>query len=166
MAKKLAKKSAGGRIERLEDRAQRVMGRAQKNWSKAQEALKYDETAKPETSNAVGYANRKLNRAAAQEDRAKNIMAKANELKKKGGATKYQKGGGVIALPIGTKSRMVPASNMKKGGANPGFKAVQAKIAKKQGVSKEAAGAILAASTRKASAKAKAKNPRLKRVKG
>ena len=55
----------------------------------------------------------------------------------------------------------------KKGGqAHPGFKAVQAKIAAKSGVSKAAAGAILAASTRKASAKAKAANPRLKRVKG
>jgi hypothetical protein len=55
----------------------------------------------------------------------------------------------------------------KKGGqAHPGFKAVQAKIAAKSGVSKKAAGAILAASTRKASAKAKASNPRLKRVKG
>jgi len=55
----------------------------------------------------------------------------------------------------------------KKGGqAHPGFKAVQAKIAAKQGVSKKAAGAILAASSRKASAKAKAANPRLKRVKG
>jgi len=48
---------------------------------------------------------------------------------------------------------------------HPGFKAVQNNIAKKQGISKEAAGAILAASTRNASAKAKAKNPRLKRVK-
>ena len=56
---------------------------------------------------------------------------------------------------------------MKAGGTtHPGFKAVQSKIAAKQGVSKQAAGAILAASTRKASAKAKAKNPRLKRVKG
>ena len=54
----------------------------------------------------------------------------------------------------------------KKGGAaHPGFKAVQAKIAAKQGVSKKAAGAILAAGARKASAKAKAANPRLKRVK-
>ena len=54
----------------------------------------------------------------------------------------------------------------KKGGqAHPGFKAVQAKIAAKSGVSKAAAGAILASSTRKASAKAKAANPRLKRVK-
>ena len=50
--------------------------------------------------------------------------------------------------------------------AHPGFKAVQAKIAKKQGVSKQAAGAILVASTRKASAAAKKANPRLKKVRG
>lgn len=49
---------------------------------------------------------------------------------------------------------------------HPGFRAVQASIAAKQGVSKERAGAILASQTRKASAKAKRKNPRLKRVKG
>jgi hypothetical protein len=54
----------------------------------------------------------------------------------------------------------------KKSKAHPGFKAVQAKIAARQGVSKERAGAILAAATRRASAKAKRKNPRLKRVKG
>ena len=52
-----------------------------------------------------------------------------------------------------------------KGKAHPGFKAVQAKIAKKQGISKDRAGAILAASTRKASAAAKKKNPALKKVK-
>ncbi len=46
-----------------------------------------------------------------------------------------------------------------------GFKNVQAKIAKEQGISKERAGAILAASTRKASAAAKRKNPKLKKVK-
>ncbi len=55
---------------------------------------------------------------------------------------------------------------MAKGGTvHPGFKAVQSKIAAKQGISKEAAGAILASSARKASAKAKAANPRLKKVK-
>ena len=48
---------------------------------------------------------------------------------------------------------------------HPGFKAVQNKIAKKQGVSKKQAGAILAASTRNASTAAKRNNPRLKRVK-
>jgi hypothetical protein len=50
--------------------------------------------------------------------------------------------------------------------AHPGFKAVQAKIAKKQGVSKERAGAILAAGARKASVKAVKANPRLKKVAG
>ena len=48
---------------------------------------------------------------------------------------------------------------------HPGFKAVQSKI-EGEGYSKKAAGAILASRTRNASAKAKAKNPRLKRVKG
>lgn len=52
----------------------------------------------------------------------------------------------------------------KKSKAHPGFEAVQNKIAKKQGVSKERAGAILAASSRGASKKAKKRNPRLKKV--
>jgi len=47
---------------------------------------------------------------------------------------------------------------------HPGFKAVQKRIAKKYGMKR--AGAILASATRKASRKAKRKNPRLKRVKG
>jgi len=54
----------------------------------------------------------------------------------------------------------------KKLNPHPGFKAAAAQIAKKQGVSKERANAILAGATRRASAKAKRKNPRLKRVKG
>lgn len=49
--------------------------------------------------------------------------------------------------------------------AHPGFKAVQAKIAKQSGVSKAAAGAILANSTRNASKGAKKMNPRLKKLK-
>jgi len=49
-------------------------------------------------------------------------------------------------------------------GKHPGFQKVAAGIARRSGVSMEAAGAILAASSRKASAKAKRKNPRLKRV--
>ena len=55
---------------------------------------------------------------------------------------------------------------MKKSAKHPGFKAVQKKIARKSGVSMERAGAILAASSRGASAAAKRKNPRLKRVRG
>lgn len=50
--------------------------------------------------------------------------------------------------------------------SHPGFKAVEAKIAKKEGVSKDRAGAILAASSRGASKEAKKANPRLKKVKG
>ena len=52
------------------------------------------------------------------------------------------------------------------GKAHPGFKAVQSKIARKEGISSDRAGAILASSSRNASAKAKKANPRLKRVKG
>lgn len=50
--------------------------------------------------------------------------------------------------------------------AHPGFQAVQSKIAAKSGVSRERAGAILAASTRNASTAAHKANPRLNRVKG
>lgn len=46
-----------------------------------------------------------------------------------------------------------------------GFKSVQKSIARKQGVSMKQAGAILASSTRNASASAKRANPRLRRVK-
>ena len=48
--------------------------------------------------------------------------------------------------------------------SHPGFKAVQSKIAAKEGVSKKAAGAILANASRHASASAKKHNPRLKKV--
>ena len=48
---------------------------------------------------------------------------------------------------------------------HPGFAKVQSKIAS-EGYGKKAAGAILANATRNASAKAKSKNPKLKKVKG
>lgn len=54
---------------------------------------------------------------------------------------------------------------MAKSKAHPGFKSVQSSIARRSGVSKERAGAILAASTRGASPAAKKANPRLKKVK-
>lgn len=50
--------------------------------------------------------------------------------------------------------------------AHPGFAAVAAKIARKEGVSANRAGAILAASTRRAGRAARRRNPRLNRVKG
>lgn len=49
---------------------------------------------------------------------------------------------------------------------HPGFKKASESIAKKQGISKDRASAILASGSRKASDKAKRHNPRLKRVKG
>lgn len=49
---------------------------------------------------------------------------------------------------------------------HPGFKKAAAAIARKGGYSKARASAILASASRKASAKAKRANPRLKRVKG
>lgn len=48
---------------------------------------------------------------------------------------------------------------------HPGFKAVQDEIARREGVSKKIAGAILANASRKASPAAKRRNPRLNRVK-
>lgn len=49
---------------------------------------------------------------------------------------------------------------------HPGFKSVQNKIASKEGISKKAAGAILANSARNASPAAKRSNPNLNRVRG
>lgn len=54
----------------------------------------------------------------------------------------------------------------KKSSAHPGFKAVQNKIAAKEGVSEQAAGAILANATRNASPAAKKANPKLRKVRG
>ena len=49
---------------------------------------------------------------------------------------------------------------------HPGFKAVAAGIARRQGISKARASAELAAGTRRAGAAARKKNPRINRVKG
>jgi len=49
---------------------------------------------------------------------------------------------------------------------HPGFKKAASMIAKKQGIPKKNAGAILAAGARKASPAAKKANPNLKKVKG
>jgi hypothetical protein len=48
---------------------------------------------------------------------------------------------------------------------HPGFAKIQEKIEKKEGVTKERAGAILASSTRNASKAAKRANPMLRKVK-
>lgn len=49
---------------------------------------------------------------------------------------------------------------------HPGFAAIANSIAKKSGISKDRANAILASKTRNASSSAKKKNPRLNKVKG
>jgi hypothetical protein len=54
----------------------------------------------------------------------------------------------------------------RKSAAHPGFKAVSKGIARRQGISQKRANAILAASTRRSSAKAHRRNPRLKNVRG
>lgn len=48
---------------------------------------------------------------------------------------------------------------------HPGFQAVENKIAKQRGISKDRAGAILASAGRNASPKAKKANPRLNKIK-
>jgi hypothetical protein len=55
---------------------------------------------------------------------------------------------------------------MAKKKSHPGFNSVQSSIAHRQGVSMKRAGAILAASSRRASASTKRSNLRLKKVKG
>jgi hypothetical protein len=64
------------------------------------------------------------------------------------------------------KERITFSDGLKYGGTKEGFKVIQAAIAKKQGISLQAAGAILASSSRKASPKAKKANPKLLKVKG
>ena len=59
-----------------------------------------------------------------------------------------------------------PKNAKPRGSAHPGFAAVQAGIAKRQGIPKANAGAILAAATRRAGPAARKANPRLNRVKG
>ena len=50
--------------------------------------------------------------------------------------------------------------------AHPGFKSVASSIARKEGISQERAGAILANSSRHASPAARKANPNLSKVKG
>jgi hypothetical protein len=57
-------------------------------------------------------------------------------------------------------------SDLEKAGKHPGFAKVQAGIARREGLSHAAAGAILAAASRRAGKTATRLNPRLKRVKG
>lgn len=77
------------------------------------------------------------------------------------------KGLAVGSKPVGVSPASLPRETKPMASSkHPGFAAVQNKIAKKEGVSEKSAGAILASSSRNASASAKKKNPFLKAVKG
>jgi hypothetical protein len=116
----------------------------------------------------TGYAGKKgieevqrLNKE--RKERMKEVEAAA------AAATPEKKYGGGYAWP--RKQMMhggkgLRAATGMAGGGHPGFKAVQAKIARKSGVPMKNAGAILAAASRRASPAAKRANPRLNRVKG
>jgi len=103
------------------------------------------------------------------------VAVKRKKKKMNMGGNSSKKAGILSGMDYGMPEENSGILSMKKGGmpkkakggsAHPGFKAVQNKIASKQGISKQAAGAILASSTRNASKAAKRKNPRLNRVKG
>ncbi len=70
------------------------------------------------------------------------------------------------ALPRTPMHNKALIAGYKHTSAHPGFKGVAAGIAKKEGVSRERAGAILASAARNASGAAHKANPRLARVKG
>lgn len=107
-------------------------------------------------SKSCGYAK------AQRKNKRSASMSKVGPVVGKVLGTMATIGAGAIGAMKGKKM----LEEQKTGGTtHPGFKAVQSSIAAKQGISKQAAGAILASSARKASAKAKAANPRLKRVK-
>jgi hypothetical protein len=65
---------------------------------------------------------------------------------------------------VGRKKNM--AGSMRHSAKHPGFASAQNKIAKKQGISQDRAGSILAAASRNSSKAAHKANPRLNRVKG
>jgi hypothetical protein len=131
-----AKYMDGGKKERLTKKADIVMGRAQKNWSKAQKALDYDEQSGTTTSNAIGYASQKLDKSTRQANRAKEIKAKADAMKK-GGFPDLNKGG----------------KSMEPGGGGR-FAAMVGKL-KKEGKSEDSAKAIAASAGRKKYGKSK-----------
>jgi hypothetical protein len=71
---------------------------------------------------------------------------------------------GSKVVPSEKKGVTKVAGKGKHSKAHPGFQSVVNTIAKKQGISKKRAGAIIASKTRGASPAAKKANPRLKRV--
>lgn len=82
--------SNGGRAGRVEKRAVKTMGRAQKNWAKAEAIRKFDRTKETKNfagdefgTNAAAKANQLYKRSARQGAKAKRQMEKAEYLKAK-----------------------------------------------------------------------------------
>lgn len=79
---------------KIDARAENKMTKAKKSWTKAEQARIDSETNPGTTGNLERYANRMYNKAARQEDRAKDLKAKAartkevEEVKKYGGIKK------------------------------------------------------------------------------
>lgn len=96
------------------------------------------------------------------------VAVKRKRPRKDMGGMATKKANVLGGMEFGMPEENMGINSMKKGGSakHPGFKAIQSKIAKQSGVSKKAAGAILASASRNASKSAKSINPRLKRVKG
>ena len=72
----------------------------------------------------------------------------------------------IVKTAITERAKNKYAIGMAAAKKHPGFKKAASMIAKKQGISKDRAGAILAAGARKASPAAVKANPRLKKVSG
>jgi hypothetical protein len=76
--------SNGGRAGRVEKRAVKTMGRAQKNWTKAEAIRKFDKGGSSAIdSPAAAKANKLYDRSARQGEKAKRQMEKADYLKAK-----------------------------------------------------------------------------------
>jgi hypothetical protein len=126
-----AKYMDGGKKERLTKKADRVMGRAQKNWSKAQKALDYDEQSGTTTSNAIGYASQKLDKSTRQANRAKEIKAKADAMKK-GGFPDLNKGGKSMEPGGGGRFAKMVKNLKEKGKSEDSAKAIAASAGRKK----------------------------------
>ena len=105
--------SNGGRAGRVEKRAVKTMGRAQKNWTKAEAIRKFDKGGSSAVdSPAAAKANKLYDRSARQGEKAKRQMEKADYLKAKkavpgAASSKISRAGGKPSLKDEIKNRGV-----------------------------------------------------------
>lgn len=94
MAKKVLKKHANGgptKSEKLAKRAEKVMGRAQKDYGKVKFAMEEDERKPDKTSITDAYVSRLTNRMLRREEKAKELKRRSEAVKKKGGSVSKKK---------------------------------------------------------------------------